>query len=124
MFDSSATANIFKDFYSNLASNLVSKLPTPPNRFGLTYLSSCYKNLNISENLVFKEVSAENILKILEHLDISKAVGTDNLSSRFLKDGAKIIALPIEKAKGLGWILEEHHMSNILDLNGLHLHSL
>ena len=95
MFDSNSTANIFKDFYSNLASNLVSKLPTPPNRFGLTYLSSCYKNLNISENLVFKEVSAEYILKILEHLDISKAVGTDNLSSRFLKDGAKIFALPI-----------------------------
>ena len=95
VFDSSATANIFKDFYSDLASNLVSKLPTPPNRFGLTYLSSCYKNLNISENLFFKEVSTEYILKILEHLDISKAVGTDNLSSRFLKDGAKIIALPI-----------------------------
>ena len=33
-FDSKTNAEIFKDFYSNLASDLLKKLPSPPNKFG------------------------------------------------------------------------------------------
>ena len=33
-FDPKTNAEIFKDFHSNLANNLVKKLPTPPNKYG------------------------------------------------------------------------------------------
>ena len=33
-FDSKTNAEIFKDFYSNLASDLLKKLPSSPNKFG------------------------------------------------------------------------------------------
>ena len=34
-FDDKTNTNAFKEFFSNLASNLVAKLPPPSNRFGL-----------------------------------------------------------------------------------------
>ena len=39
-FDHKANAEIFKDFYSNLASDLVKKLPNPQNKFGTGTVSS------------------------------------------------------------------------------------
>ena len=35
------------------------------------------------------------VLKLLRNIDISKAVGIDNLPGRFLKDGAVILAKPV-----------------------------
>ena len=37
----------------------------------------------------------ENIKKILACLDTSKAPGRDGISSKFLKDGAEVLALPL-----------------------------
>ena len=53
IFSAKSTANIFKDFLSNLATNLVSKLPNPPNKFGETYFSSFYKTLKLEGELGF-----------------------------------------------------------------------
>ena len=41
--------------------------------------------------------SPEKILKILKGLKPSKAAGIDNLSCKFLKDGADILARPISQ---------------------------
>ena len=95
IFSAKSTANKFKDFFSNLATNLVSKLPNPPKKFGETYFSSFYKTLKFEGELTFVPVSRDSILKLLNNLDTTKAVGVDNLSSKFIKDGAKILALPI-----------------------------
>ena len=95
IFNAKSTSNMFKDFFSNLATNLVSKLPNPPNKFGEIYFSSFYKTLKLEEELTFTPVSRDSILKILNNLDTTKAVGVDNLNSKFLKDGAKILASPI-----------------------------
>ena len=50
-FDPKTNAEIFKDFYSNLANNLVKKLPTPPplppNKYGKTAVNNYYKKLNL-----------------------------------------------------------------------------
>ena len=48
-FDPKTNAEIFKDFYSNLANNLVKKLPTPPNKYGKTAVNNYYKKLNLSK---------------------------------------------------------------------------
>ena len=42
-FDPKTNPEIFKDFYLNLANNLVKKLPTPPNKYGKTAVNNYYK---------------------------------------------------------------------------------
>ena len=95
IFDPKSNAEIFKDFFSNLAENLVSKLPKPPNKFRKTFLSNFYNNLNIKSDLNFKSVTEETVLNILRNLNPSKAPGIDNITGKFLKDGANSLALPI-----------------------------
>ena len=46
-------------------------------------------------NFKLKPVSIESVLKELMCLDVYKSTGLDNLPSRFLKDGAEILARPI-----------------------------
>ena len=40
-------------------------------------------------------MSEETVLKLLQDLDENKAAGLDNLSGKFLKDGATVLAKPI-----------------------------
>ena len=51
------------------------------------------KNLNFE----FSETFPEKKLNILKGLNPSKAVGIDNLSGKFLKDSAEILARPISQ---------------------------
>ena len=46
-FDPNANAEIFKDFYSNLANDLLKKLPNPPNKYGRDTIKKYYENLNL-----------------------------------------------------------------------------
>ena len=97
-FDSSSISEIFKSFYSNLASNLVKQLPPPKNMFDLKSVEKYYSSFNFSENkLSFERVSPESVLKTLKNLDTNKASGIDNISRKFLNDGAKILAAPISQ---------------------------
>ena len=45
----------------------------------------------------FNVVSEETVLKLLQDLDENKAVDLDNLSGKFLKDGATVLAKPISQ---------------------------
>ena len=95
VFNPIATAEIFKDFFSNIASNLASKLPAPTNKFGNHFISSYYKKLNIKTNFNFTTTTEQTVLKILKDLKTSKAPGIDNIKGMFLRDGANILAVPI-----------------------------
>ena len=95
IFSPKCTAEIFKDFFSNIASNLVSKLPNPTNRFGKAFLFSYYKNLDIKTSFELTSTSEQTIFKILKNLKASKAPGIDNITGRFLRDGANQLAIPI-----------------------------
>ena len=46
-FNSKTNAEIFKDFYSNLAGDLLRKLPSPTNKFGIEGVKKYYKNMNL-----------------------------------------------------------------------------
>ena len=98
-FDDSTNASIFKKFYSNLAENLVSKLSTDPNRFDIYFLKTFYKKKAKlpSSKFTLGQVSKEYILDILQNLEPNKAAGIDNISGKFLKDGAEILAKPISQ---------------------------
>ena len=98
-FDPKTNAEIFKDFYSNLANNLVKKLPTPPppqNKCGKTAVNNYYKKLNLrGKNFSFAPVAPATILKLLKQLNPAKSAGIDNLTGKFLKEGAPVLASPI-----------------------------
>ena len=97
-FDSKTNAEIFKDFFSKLANDLVEKLPVPTNKFGIDCIKNYYKNLNLEENcFILKPTNEVVILKLLEDINPSKAAGLDNLSGKFLRDGATLLAEPITK---------------------------
>ena len=85
---------MFKTFFSNLAQNLVFKLPTAPNKFNKSKVASYYKN-DDTNKLTFAYISRETVLKILMSIDTAKSAGIDNLNGRFLKYGAEILASPI-----------------------------
>ena len=95
-FDHQANVEIFKDFYSNLASDLVKKLPKPPNKFGTGTVREYYKNLNLEEkSFAFEPTTHAVVLKLLEDLNPSKSAGLDNIAGKFLKEGASILASPL-----------------------------
>ena len=49
----------------------------------------------ISDDFCLSNTSEEKVLKIMTNIESSKAAGVDQLSGRFLKDGANILAKPI-----------------------------
>ena len=51
--------------------------------------------MNLSESFSLLPTSSENVLKLLEEMNTSKATGLDNIAGRFLKDGATALAEPL-----------------------------
>ena len=45
----------------------------------------------------FSNVTENFVLNLLKDMNIDKAAGIDNLSGKFLKNGANILAKPISK---------------------------
>ena len=55
-----------------------------------------YRHLNLeNNNFRFSPTPEKSVLKLLQQIDPSKAVGLDNLGGRFLKDGASELSHPI-----------------------------
>ena len=64
-FDEKTNNNSFKNFYANLALNLVNKLPHAPNKFDLHSVLAYYKRFLNTENqkFTFSPTSEDEILK-------------------------------------------------------------
>ena len=102
-FDPKKNANIFCRFFSNSADSLLLKLPRPKNKFGIKTTTEYYKEIHYKcEDFVFHNVDITSVEKILKNLDVAKASGIDQISTRFLKDGAPVIAI---------------HLPNIINLS-------
>ena len=43
------------------------------------------------------DTSEEELFKIMQNIQLLKAIGIDNLSGKFLKDGAEILAKPLSE---------------------------
>ena len=98
-FDDKKNSNIFRNFYNSLADDLLNNLPPGPMRFGLPSVHQYYeKTLKLPRsNFKFDFVSEDYILKFLKNINEDKATGIDNLSGKFLKDGAAVLAKPISQ---------------------------
>ena len=96
-FDDKTNSNTFKEFYCNLASDLVNKLPPPSRKFGINSVHNYYQHILdlLPNKFKFSMAKEETVLKLLKNMDTDKAPGLDNLSARFLKGGANVLAKPI-----------------------------
>ena len=96
-FDDKTNANTFKEFFCNLANDLVAKLPPPCKRFALNTVRSYYQDILglLSSKFKFSNLTEDHFLQLLKDMNVDKAVGIDNLSGKFLKDGANFLAKPI-----------------------------
>ena len=92
--DDRTNANNFKEFFCNLASDLVSKLPPPSNRFESNTTRNYYQDALglLPSKFNFSNVIEDLALQLLKDVNIDTAAGIDNLSGKFLKDGANILA--------------------------------
>ena len=62
-FDPKANAEIFKGFNSNLANDLLKKLPNPPNKYGKDTVKKYYEKLNLAgKNFSFEPVTHASVL--------------------------------------------------------------
>ena len=98
VFDPLSVANIFNRFYSSVASDLVSKLPSPSGLFDTSsHAFRCfYRRLSgASTSFTLSPVSRGFLLKQLRGLNPHKAIGLDGISSRVLRDSADAIIEPI-----------------------------
>ena len=80
----------------NLANDLLKKLPNPPNKYGKDTVKKYYEKLNLAgKNVFFESVAHTSVLTLLQQLNPSKSAGIDNLTGKFLKEGASVLASPI-----------------------------
>ena len=95
-FNPSDTARLFNEFYTTVASSLLSRLPSCRGIFGCEFCRNFYRKKSIhgvSFNLT--TVSRHYILKQLNCLKVDKSTVLDDISPRFLKDGAAFLVDPI-----------------------------
>lgn len=109
IFSSCNVAQTFNRFYTSVAANLVDKLPVSYGMF--TTSCSLFKDLYFRclgnrPDFVLSPVTSHSIRKQLLALNPKKAVGLDDVSSLFLRDGADLIVSPITHTVNLSIITE------------------
>ena len=90
-----------KNFFCTLAGDLLANLPPFSLRFGLNSVRQYYKKILKYPKSHFGVLSEETELKLLRNLNENKGAGLDNLSGKFLKDGATVLAKTISQVCNL-----------------------
>ena len=73
-FDPKENSEIFKDFFSKLATNLVNKLPPAPKKFGMDTVEAYYRsNITSTASLTFSEIEETVILNLHKSINPAKA---------------------------------------------------
>ena len=103
--DTKSILKTFKSFYSNLTGNLLAKHRKSPNRYTIKFISDYYKKLSLSENFKLDATTEGYLFNILKNVEVTKAAGIDQISGKFLKDGARILAKPISELCNLSMTL-------------------
>ena len=93
--DPKITANHFNSFFTNVATELVTKLPHKPNVYTINSKhSNDYYGDDVNEEFLIQPVNEEFIRKEIISINISKSTGPDGIPARFLRDASDIIASP------------------------------
>ena len=85
---------LFCGFSSNLSDSLLQKLENPNNKFGIKTTEKYYKQVqNRCANFLLYNIKTTSVEKILNNLDLTKASRIYQISAKFLKIGAPVIAI-------------------------------
>ena len=96
-FDDKRNAKTFKNFYSKLPSDQTN-IRTGKHVFGENSVEKYYSAMNIPSNsFKFRSAKREEIYRILINIDPNKAYGIDQITGKFLKDGAELLTEPLCK---------------------------
>ena len=87
--DQNKVANIFNNFYANVAENLVKKLPKPTTKFQ-DYLKNPNKSC-----MTLSEIEPDEVFKILKSLDVHKSADIFNISPKLIRIAAPALCLPL-----------------------------
>ena len=68
----------------------MAKLLKSPNQYTIKFVSDYYKKLSLSENFKLDSITEGYLFNILKNVEVTKPAGTDQISGKFLKDGARI----------------------------------
>ena len=111
-FDPFAISEVFQEFSSNLPSKLADKLPAAVTKFDLHSIKVYYKNLlDLQENrFIFQTIESSSVLKLLKNVEVNKAARMGNISGKFLKDSADILAIPVTQNCNLS--IKLSHLTN------------
>ena len=101
-FETKSTLDVFKNYYSTLADNLLKKLPAPPKGYTFNSVIQYYRHFIHTDAFHLTYTTEIDIEKILRSTNIRKAAGIDDLSGRFLKDGSRVL----DPKKGLKLTLQ------------------
>ena len=94
VLNATKNCSIFKNYFSDLAQNLVFKLPPSPNIFSEFKVVFYHDNNAVSNNLIFQllERPLGKILSIFKGLNRSKEAGIDIYLVNFLKEANDVLA--------------------------------
>ena len=81
-------------------------LPKSPNRYAIKFVSDYYEKLSLSENFKLDSIAEGHLFNLLKNIKVTKAVGIDQISGKFLKDGARILTKPVSELCNLSMALE------------------
>ena len=96
-FETKSKLEVFKNYYSTLAENLLKKLPISPNIYTFNSVRQYYRHLFQNDAFHLTNATEIDIEKILRGTKVCKAAGIDDLSGRFLKDGSRVLLKPISE---------------------------
>ena len=88
-------AKDFSVYFSNLAENLMGKLPNPSNKYGVISVAQYYSYLGLTKKFDSLPTEKDYALKILRDINTSKGAGIDRLPGRLIKNGADVLAKPV-----------------------------
>ena len=72
------------------------KLLSPPNKLGKKTVKTYCQRLNLGRKAFSLQATTTSaVQKLLEDINPSKSAGLDNLTGKFFRDGASVLAAPI-----------------------------
>lgn len=98
-FEHRGNANILKKFYSELATDLLKKLPVAPNKYCSSDIKDNYANIFSNNKIEFQflGVSKDVVKKTLSCLNTNKDADMDQIPSNFLEKAVDVLAYPFAK---------------------------
>ena len=83
-------------FFSKLTDSLLHKVQRLKNKFGIKTTEDYYKQIRKEcKDFVLHNVDVPTVDKVQKNLDVAKTFGIDQISAKFLKDGAPVMAIDL-----------------------------